>query len=120
MKLSAHFSRSEFACKCGECNFDTVDAELLKVLELLRAHYNAPITINSGARCKKHNNTVGGSRGSQHTFGKASDIVVKGISAEAVADYLEAKYFDRYGIGRYSNRTHIDVRSGEPARWREL
>ena len=28
-------------------------------------------------------------------------------------------YPDRYGIGRYIDWTHIDVRSGPPSRWRK-
>ena len=116
MKLSANFDRHEFACS-DQCGFDSVDAELIKVLELLRAHFSRPVTINSGSRCAKHNKAVGGSTGSQHLYAKAADIVVAGTSAEYVADYLEAKYRDRYGIGRYSGGwTHIDVRSGK-ARW---
>lgn len=115
MKLSPHFSRPEFACGCG-CGFDVVDAELLIVLEGLRAHFDHPVTINSGARCAHHNLFVGGAPDSQHRLGKAADVVVKGIPAAVVANYLEDTYPETYGIGRYSGRTHADVRSNR-ARW---
>jgi len=110
-----NFSRKEFACSCG-CGFDTIDYELLEVLEDVRAYFDSPVYINSGCRCISHNHKVGGSTHSQHLYGKASDIVVKDIDADVVADYLESKYQSIYGIGRYNGRTHIDVRSGK-ARW---
>ena len=115
LKLNDHFSRKEFACRCG-CGFDTVDAELLHVLINLRGQFNAPITITSGARCKNHNGNIGGSEKSQHMIGRAADIKIYRIHEDIVADYLEATYPDKYGIGRYIGRTHIDTRA-TPARW---
>lgn len=117
-QLSKHFKRSEFACHCG-CGYDTVDAELLQVLQELREHFNQPINIVSGARCKIHNALVGGATNSQHLYAKAADIKVNSIEPSAVADYLESKYPNCYGIGRYVSWTHIDVRSGPPARWKK-
>jgi uncharacterized protein YcbK (DUF882 family) len=115
-QLSENFWRSEFACPDG-CGFNTVDAELIVVLEHLRLVLrNHPITITSGCRCQQHNHDVGGADGSEHMNGKAADIVVVGIHADQVADCLEDLYPDRYGIGRYDGRTHIDVRSSK-ARW---
>ena len=55
---SKYFKRSEFACKCG-CGFDTVDYELVKVLEYIREHFDRPLQINSGCRCATHNRTLG-------------------------------------------------------------
>lgn len=111
--ISENFSRKEFACKCG---YDTVDVELIALLEDMRSHFKERITINSGARCPTHNKKEGGGVASQHLFGKAGDVVVEGVHADAVANYLEAKYPNKYGIGRYIGRTHIDVRQ-TPARW---
>ena len=114
--ISAHFSRSEFACKCG-CGFDTVDVELAKVLEYVRDYYGVPIVINSGCRCPAHNDSVGGSSSSQHLLGKAADFRVVGVGEEKVTKLLKEKYPNQYGIGLYEGRTHIDVRSNEKARW---
>jgi uncharacterized protein YcbK (DUF882 family) len=114
--LSQHFARSEFACPCG-CGFNTVDAELIAILEAARAHFMVPITINSGCRCEKHNQTLPNSaRSSQHLRGKAADIRVAGWAPDLVADYLEQIYPNSYGIGRYNTFTHIDVRDGK-SRW---
>ena len=116
--VSEHFSRKEMECKCG-CGSDTVDVELITVLEEVREHFNAPVTINSGNRCPTHNREEGGSRGSQHIYCRAADFKVKGVSANRVADYLEKTYPDVYGIGRYKGRTHIDTKTGEKRRWDE-
>jgi len=114
--LSRHFSRREFACHCG-CGYDTVDAALLKVLEDVRRTFNAPVTINSGCRCEKHNAKIGGSEHSQHKLSRAADIAVEGIPAEAVHDWLVSRYPDKFGIGKYNTFTHIDTRTDGPARW---
>ena len=115
--LNKYFKRSEFACKCG-CGTSTVDAELLQVITDVREHFGVPVVVTSGHRCDKHNKRVGGAPNSVHKTGKAADIKVTGVSSATVADYLEAKYPNKYGIGRYGSRfTHIDVRDGK-ARWR--
>lgn len=116
--ISKHFSRDEFKCSCG-CGFDTVDVELVSVLEQVRREFGWPVIINSGCRCEKCNAAVGGSARSKHMKGKAADIRVNGVEADTVADYLEATYPDKYGIGRYNGRTHIDVDGGLPRRWDE-
>ncbi len=113
--ISKHFSRREFLCKCG-CGFATVDVELVAVLEDVREHFDSGVTINSGCRCKEHNKRVGGEPDSEHTRGTAADIVVDGVPAHEVHAYLSMKYAGRYGIGKYQNRTHIDVRQ-RAARW---
>jgi len=109
------FSREEFTCGCG-CGYDTVDYELMEVLKGLREHFNAPLHINSGARCKYHNKRVGGGDKSQHLLGSAADIRVDGVSPQDVADRLCHKFPDKYGIGSYNTFTHIDTRSRK-ARW---
>lgn len=110
------FKRNEFTCQCG-CGFDTVDVDLLKVLTAVRNHFNAPVTITSGCRCISHNNSIGGAMKSTHLRGQAADFRVKGVHADDVADFLEKEMEGWGGIGRYTGRTHVDVRSNGPARW---
>jgi len=116
-KLSEHFSREEFACKCG-CGFNTVDFQLIGVLEDLREKFSRPVIISSGCRCWLRNHSVGGSDNSKHLTGRAADVKIVGISAEAVTDYLLNKYPNSLGIGRYDTFTHVDTRDGM-ARWDE-
>ena len=115
--LSHFFKRKEFACHCG-CGKDTVDHELLTVLEEVRDHFNAPVKINSGNRCFNYNHQIGGSSSSQHLLSKAADIVVKGIDPQDVYDILNLWYPGNYGIGLYKLQgfLHFDVRSCK-ARW---
>lgn len=113
-----YFKRREFACKCGKCGGHPVEPswDLIEVLEKIREHFGAPVTVNSGVRCATHNKNVGGATYSQHLYGTAADIVVKGVSPAKVAEYAETLLPGTGGIGRYSTFTHIDVRKTK-SRW---
>ena len=87
MKLSEHFSLSEFehSVTAIRCNIDnSVPSELIpllrnlceKVLEPLRQHVGEPVIISSGYRCRELNRRVGGASNSQHLTGEAADICV--------------------------------------------
>jgi uncharacterized protein YcbK (DUF882 family) len=116
MKLSDHFDSSEFACHCCgqviEISPDLVEQleELSEVFSI--AGKRATIVILSGYRCPAHNKAVGGAPHSQHMQGIASDIKVKSsvgewIAPSRIADYLEKKYPDSHGIGRYKTWVHL-------------
>ena len=113
--LTKNLSRSEFACQCG-CGFDTVDYELAIVIQDIRDNFGEAVHINSGCRCEIHNKAQGGTSGSLHTMGRAADIRVNNTPSDLIYDYLDNLYPDKYGIGRYSGRTHIDTRKYK-ARW---
>lgn len=113
--VSLSFDRREFACKCG-CGFNAVDTELVEALEGLRQHFDAPITIVSGCRCREHNAKVGGVSKSQHVLAKAADIKVKGIPPATVYAYFDKCYPHGYGLGLYATWVHIDVRQVK-SRW---
>ncbi len=115
VKLSPHFKRKEFACKCG-CGFSLPDTELIAVLEDVRSHFAKPVKLNSSCRCPDHNKAIGGAPNSAHVQGIAADIVVVGVAPSQVQQYVLNKYQDRYGIGTYNTFTHIDVRA-KKARW---
>jgi uncharacterized protein YcbK (DUF882 family) len=115
IQVSKNFKSTEFDCKCkGYCSITLIDSKLVHCLQQIREHFNSPVIINSGFRCARHNRDVGGARGSQHLYGRAADIVVKGVKPSVVADYCEA--IGMGGIGRYTTFTHIDVRD-KKARW---
>ena len=120
--LSKNLSRHEMACRCG-CGFDTVDIELVAVLQATCDRFaqalgveKAVLVITGPNRCVKHNAKVGGAPGSYHIEAKAADFRIKGTTANEVADYLESTYPNEYGVGRYHNRTHVDV-SRHKRRW---
>lgn len=110
--LSVNFNRRDFACHCG-CGFGLGDgevaAELLVVLETLRAHFDSPVMIVEGCRCATYNRQIGASINSQHVTGRAADVRVLCATPQAVANWLERRYPAHYGIGRYDRWTHIDV-----------
>jgi hypothetical protein len=112
-RLSANFSVKEFECKCGKCPETLIDLDHVQQLQQLRDNLGRSITINSAYRCLDHNTAVGGEKNSQHMKGVATDITIKGVSPDEVADACE-KLFD--GIGRYDTFTHVDSR-GKKARW---
>lgn len=115
MRISKHFKRSEFACRCG-CGFDTVDVETLDVLETVRDMFGV-IRVNSACRCSAYNMKVGGASRSQHIYGRAADIESANVAPGVVFSFLTTNYPGRFGFGLYSNFIHIDTRSGDPARW---
>jgi uncharacterized protein YcbK (DUF882 family) len=113
--LSENFKVSEFSCKGSQTLPEGLpDPKLLELLESIREHFDAPITINSGYRSPKHNEAIGGATNSYHVKGMAADIVVNGVPASKVYNYLNA--FHEGGLGRYKTFTHVDVRDGK-ARW---
>ncbi len=114
--ISKNFSRSEFMCKCN-CGFSTVDIELIKVLEIVRGHFDAPVKINSACRCELHNTAIGGSYGSKHKQGIAADITVMGVKPYAVYRFLDGYAPNKYGLGLYETFTHLDIRKLK-ARWK--
>lgn len=113
MKLTKNFSRSEFACK-DQCGFDDIDIRLVEMLQQVRDHFDAPITITSGCRCEAHNTSVGGSHRSQHLYGKAADFRVRNVPPSVVYEFCET--LNPGGLGYYATFTHMDVRAGR-ARW---
>lgn len=113
--LSPHFREAEFTCNhCGKLHPDGVPDELVQILEDVRSHFSAAVTVNSGYRCPTHNKNVGGAKMSQHLLGKAADIMVKNTHPHAVYDYLDAIHDG--GLGKYDTFTHVDVRPIR-ARW---
>jgi uncharacterized protein YcbK (DUF882 family) len=114
---SKYFKRDEFKCKCGNCDFDTIDADLVAILNDVREYFDKPVIVTSACRCADHNRKVGGKKNSQHLKGRATDIVVKGVESWEVFGYLESHiHADRLGIGFYDDFTHVDTR-GYRARW---
>ena len=108
--LSANFRVREFACKDGSDKI-LVDTDLVVLLQKIRDHFGAAVTINSAYRTPAHNKAVGGATGSQHVKGTAADIVVAGAAPLEVAQYAEYLLPESGGIGVYQSFTHVDVRS---------
>lgn len=122
-KLTNNFSLEEFKCKDGsDIPNDILPniIQLAKNLQVLRDYLGKSIIINSGYRSPKYNAKIGGVKNSQHVKGKASDIVVKGMTPKEVASAIENLINQgkmmQGGLGIYPNFTHYDIR-GIKARW---
>lgn len=121
--LTKNISRHELACSCG-CGFNTIDWETIEVVQETCnafAHQmgvdKVVLRITSAARCLYHNEKIGSNDRSQHVKGRAIDFVIDGIKPADVYAALCAAFPDKYGIGQYEGFTHVDTRSGAPARW---
>ena len=139
--LTRNLSRHEFACKCG-CGFDDINPLLPQLLQQAADYFMSQedesivdrisIHINSGNRCPEHNESEGGSSKSRHMNGEAADfrfryvmkerdskgrLKSRAVSPTAIANYLDKKYPNQYGIGWYNGRTHFDVSRSGRRRW---
>lgn len=106
-----NFNPHEVSCKhCGELHYD---ATAMNKLQRLRDLWGRPIVINSGHRCKSHNNNVGGSPTSQHLKIAFDCRIAKDMQDEFI--HL-AKQVGFTGIGIYRSFVHLD--SGPQRTWK--
>ena len=116
-QLTANFKVREFACRDGSDVIFAAPA-LTEVLQKIRSHFQAPVTVCSGYRTPGYNKKVDGAAYSQHLYGTAADIQVKGVSPAQVAAFAETLLPDSGGIGVYPTFVHVDVRE-KRSRWKE-
>lgn len=137
--ISEHISRVEVICPCGGCKVAVADHKLVEAIEDVCDYFiTLPRTIrvaahfNSWNRCpdydlkmKLENGYQVSNKPSEHTLYWATDFWLETVKDNGtrskipdddIADYLEKKYPNSCGIGRYSDRTHLDVRPYK-ARW---
>lgn len=113
--LNYHFRDTEFACR--HCGLAMVHPELVRKLEALRQTIGKSITVTSGYRCGDYQKVVNPKVfPSPHMFGMAADIIIPGLTVEAIAQAAERAGFD--GVGRYFKQgfVHVDV-CGSRRRW---
>lgn len=108
--------------RCSCCGEGQISIAAFIILETVRMHFDAPVTITSGPRCRAYNKKVGGADKSEHRIidgedTDAVDFVVKGHTPQEVYMYLKGlPYANLLGIGKYKTFTHVDTR-GYAARW---
>jgi len=107
-----YFTKRETQCPCG-CGLDITD-ELRDKLNVAREKLGIPIIITSGARCKKHNKKVGGSKTSSHLKGLAIDIAIPDSKYRYDLMYaLKTSGFTR--IGHAKKFIHADIDYSKPS-----
>jgi len=109
--LSKDFDRSEFSCPCG-CGKNNISLSLVNQLQKLRDTLEIPLKINSGCRCEKHNEEVGGTSGSSHLKGLAADISCINSQDRFNLVWKSVDLFCRIGIGK--TFVHVDVDESLP------
>jgi zinc D-Ala-D-Ala carboxypeptidase len=95
--LTNHFTLAELtrtSCKIANAPSSPVvlanlRSTCLNILEPVRKHFQRPIVIHSGYRCRAVNSAVGGSKTSQHCKGEAVDFHVSGYSVYEVAGWIK-------------------------------
>lgn len=110
-KLSSNFTVKEFACNDGT-DAVFVAPRLVMVLQSIRSHFGKAVNIHSGYRTPPYNTKVGGVENSQHCYGTAADISIKGVTVADVAAYARSIMPDWGGVGIYKKQgfVHVDVR----------
>lgn len=108
-----HFTREEFACKCGGKYCKGFPAEpqekLVRAADKVRYHFGKPMRVTSGVRDPQHNANVGGVSNSRHLSGKAMDFGVEGFSASMVLAYVQKLPEIRYAYAIDSHHVHMDI-----------
>ena len=123
--MTKNFTKEEFDCNDG-CEMPiNVYHNMVKVanqLQVLRDELKKPIHINSAYRSEEYNASIGGVSNSQHIMGRASDVVVKGMTPLEVHNTIERLIENgdmlQGGLGLYEKKgfVHYDIR-GTKARW---
>lgn len=119
-----NFKPSEFKCKCGcekECL--DMDALLIVILQNARIKWGKPITITSGHRCQKYNDSLKNSiKNSYHVKKKAADFYIAGVTdtekgRDEVAKFLKQQVGFKYCYYKHDgkndwmgNAIHIEVK----------
>tara|TARA_R100001594_G_scaffold5232_1_gene16693 strand:- start:267 stop:686 length:420 start_codon:yes stop_codon:yes gene_type:complete len=130
-QIGKYFKSKEFACPC--CQKTAPSRRLVGILDAARAQLG-PLRINSGYRCPKHNQEVGGKKQSLHLpiggIVYAADVTYSDVGKRHGEHILKlyvtlegiARRYEGmgYGLGLYSNFVHFDTRGevNKPmARW---
>ena len=110
--MSKYFNEDDFLCKCG-CGMD-VTQELKEKVYKAREIAGVPFVVNSGARCKKHNKSVGASDTSTHTKGEAVDIGYKSLlQMTKIINAFSVVGISRIGV--HSKFVHADIDKTKPS-----
>lgn len=94
-----YFDIEDFNCPC--CGANGMEEAFLSALDRARGLAGTSFVVNSGYRCKKHNDSVGGKLRSAHTTGYGADIsATTSRKRYQIIDGLLAAGFSRIGIAK--------------------
>ena len=112
-KISEHFTKEEFSCKCG-CGQCIVEPELVDKLEMIRTVIGKPVIVHCVNRCPEHNADIGGVKNSEHTKGRACDFHIRGMKIPELHEIILKMREDNTinDVGLYDWGVHIGIRPG--------
>ncbi len=111
-----YFEKKEFVCGCLKpkhkkyCDGFPVQIQLklMTALVMIRTHFNKPVVITSGVRCKKFNASLkGSSPKSAHLSGGAADFYVKDTNIKDVLTYCAKLKLMGYIKYYYTNSSNM-------------
>lgn len=106
-----YFNKDEMMCPC--CRKDNTKLRLLLMLDSARANAGIAFHINSGCRCNKLNELVGGKINSSHIKGLAVDIkCTNSVERGIILKSLIEVGFKRIGIS--DTFIHVDIDETKP------
>jgi hypothetical protein len=122
-KITDHFDWDNFECACcGELFITQRFYRHVELIEKIRTDVGWPIGVNSGHRCKRHNEAVGGEEKSEHLI-FATDLTPifeehdTDVTWEAKRKTLYDMGLEKFdGVGLYDWGVHYDLR-GFKAKW---
>jgi len=111
-KLSEHFSKRDFVCRCGHCEHSLkISLGLLGGLELLRSTSRNRIQILKGYQCPDSSEKMGKVKRNHHIMGIAADILLEKRSLSEAFLLAEAvPEFNGIGLNIKENHIHVDTR----------
>lgn len=131
MQLTPHFTLAELVAsnKAQQLGIDNTPPQELvprlvrtaEMLERIRSTLGVPVVVTSGYRCERLNRAVGGVTSSDHTQGRAADIVAPDYGTPYQVAKGLAPLIDTLGIGQLilegvSGKTWVHVSTVVPER----
>ena len=118
--LSQHFSKKDFACKCGQCGEEQyrIHLGLVGALEAIGGRFRRPVKIVLGYLCEKEGSRVGKSIKSVHRQGRAAHIQMDNVEIPALFKMIKMLPEIRgIGLNFEEKYIHVDTRREDPAEW---
>ena len=111
-KVSDHFSKRDFVCKCGECsNAIKLSLGLIGGLELLRSQSRSRVQILKGYQCPDSSEKMGKVKRNFHVNGVAADITLERKTLQET--FLLAEQIPEFmgiGLNLANQYVHVDTR----------
>ena len=111
--ITKNLSEDEVRCKC--CGDVVFHRGFCDRLQIIRDIVGIPFIHQSFFRCRDYNDSLpNSSPTSQHTLGRATDILTQGFTGNQKWQLVKAAMSLGFSVGIYSAHIHLDYRNGDP------